>query len=72
MNVIEIKKRNIELGISPKDWAKCLDITVQHAYKKIEGKSHLTLHQADKVQKMLEIKDEDFAFYFLNGHSRIS
>ena len=72
MNVIEIKKRNLELGISPKDWAKCLDITVQHAYKKIEGKSHLTLHQANQVQKMLQIKDEDFALYFLSRHSRIS
>lgn len=72
MNVIEIKKRNIELGITPKDWANCLNITVQHAYKKIDGKSHLTLHQADKVQKMLKIKDEDFAFYFLSRHSRIS
>lgn len=72
MNVIEIKKRNLELGISPKDWAECLGVSVQHAYKKLNGKSALTLWQADQIQKLLEIKDEEFAFYFLSGRSRIS
>lgn len=72
MNVIEIKKRNLELDISPKDWARCLGITVQHAYKKINGQSPLTLWQADRIQNLLGIKDEEFAFYFLNGRSRVS
>lgn len=72
MNVIEIKKRNLELGISPKDWAECLGITLQHTYKKINGQSPLTLWQADQIQNLLRIRDEDFAFYFLNGRSRIS
>lgn len=72
MNVIEIKRRNLELDISPKDWADCLGVTVKHAYKKINGQSPLTLWQADKIQKLLRIADEEFAFYFLNGHSRIS
>ena len=71
MNVIEIKKRNLELGVSPSDWAKCLGITVQHAYKKINGQSALTLLQADKIQNLLSITDEEFAFYFLNGRSRV-
>ena len=64
MNVIEIKKRNIERDISPKDWAECLGITLQHAYKKINGKSPLTLWQADQIQNLLGIADEEFAFYF--------
>lgn len=72
MNVIEIKKRNLELNISPKDWAECLGVTLQHAYKKINGKSPLTLWQADRIQNLLDIADEEFAFYFLNGGSRIS
>lgn len=71
MNVIEIKKRNIEFDISPRDWAECLGITVQHAYKKINGQSPLTLWQADQIQKLLGIADKDFAFYFLNGRSRV-
>lgn len=72
MNVIEIKKRNLELNISPKDWAECLGVTVQQAYKKINGKSPLTLWQADRIQKLLKIADEEFAFYFLSDWSRIS
>lgn len=72
MNVIEIRKRNIELGISPKDWAECLGVTLQHAYKKLNGQSPLTLWQADKIQNLLRITDEEFAFYFLSGGSRIS
>lgn len=72
MNVIEVKKRCLELDISPTDWADCLNITVQHAYKKISGKSPLTLWQADKIQKLLHISDDEFAFYFLSRHSRIS
>lgn len=71
MNVIEIKKRNLELGVSPRDWAECLGITLQHAYKKINGQSALTLWQADRIQKLLEIADKDFAFYFLSGRSRV-
>lgn len=72
MNVIEIKKRNLELGITAKDWAKCLDISIQAAYKKINGKSPMTLYQADKIQKLLKIADQDFVFYFMNSHSRVS
>lgn len=72
MNVIEIKKRNIELGITPKDWADCLSITVQQAYKKINGQSPLTLLQADKIQNLLKIDNNEFAFYFFEGGSRIS
>ena len=71
MNVIEIKKRCLDLNISAKDWAKCLNITVAHAYKKFNGQSPLTLLQADKIQELLSIEDEDFAFYFLYRHSRI-
>lgn len=72
MNVIEVKKRNLELGISAKEWAECLGLTVQMAYKKINGTSPMTLIQADKIQKLLQIDDIDFAFYFLSGHSRVS
>ena len=72
MNVVEIKKRCLELDISPKDWAECLGITIPHAYKKISGKSPLTLWQADKIQNLLGIKDDEFAFYFFSAHSRIS
>jgi plasmid maintenance system antidote protein VapI len=72
MNVIEIKKRNLELGITPKDWAECLGVKLQNAYNKINGKSHLTLDQANRIQKLLQIEDRDFALYFLKGGSRIS
>ena len=72
MNVIEIKKRNLELGITPKDWAECLGVKIQHAYSKINGKSHLTLDQANKIQKLLQIDDCEFGLYFFGGGSRIS
>lgn len=72
MNIIEIKKRNLELGITPKDWAECLGVKLQHAYKKINGTSPLTLEQADKIQKLLQIDNCDFSLYFLSGGSRIS
>lgn len=72
MNVIEIKKRNLELGITPADWAVCLGIKLQHAYKKINGTSPLTLEQADKIQQLLRIADCEFSLYFLSGGSRIS
>lgn len=71
MNVIEIKKRNLELGITPKDWAECLGITTQHAYKKINGQSPLTLWQANRIQNLLCITDEEFALFFISDHSRI-
>lgn len=72
MNAIEIRKRNIELGITVKDWADCLGVSIQHAYRKLNGVSPLTLAQADKIQQLLKIDDSDFALYFLSGRSRIS
>lgn len=71
MNVIEIKKRMLELDISAKDWSECLGVGLQQAYRKIKGTSPLTLVQAEKIQNLLLIDDADFAFYFLNGHSRV-
>lgn len=72
MNVVEIKKRNLELGKTAKDWAECLELSQQMAYKKINGLSPLSLEQANKIQKLLEIPDKDFAFYFLSEYSRVS
>ena len=72
MNVIKIKKRNLELGITPKDWAECLGVKLQNAYNKINGKSHLTLEQANRIQKLLRIDDHEFGLYFFGGGSRIS
>lgn len=71
MNVIEIKKRNLDLGLTAKDWAECLGVGLQQAYRKIKGSSPLTLEQAEKIQNLLQIEDRDFAFYFLNGRSRV-
>lgn len=72
MNVMAIRKRNMDLDILPKDWAECLGITLQHAYKKLNGQSVLTLGQAIKIQELLKIDDEEFGFYFLSERSRIS
>lgn len=72
MNVIEIKKRNLELGLTAKEWADCLGVSQQMAYKKISGKSPLSLEQAIKIQSLLKIEDKDFGFYFLSGYSRVS
>lgn len=70
MNVRAIKARNVELGVSAKDWQECLGLkTTAHTYNKINGKSPLTLEQAEKVQRLLKIEDKDFGFYFL-GHER--
>lgn len=69
MNVKAIKIRNLELGITVNDWAKCLGVSTPVAYKKMRGDSVLSLEQADKIQKLLQIEDADFGYYFLS-HSR--
>lgn len=66
VNVTALKIRNLELGITAKDWAECLGISTALAYKKIRGKSGLSLEQADKIQKLLQISDSDFGYYFMN------
>lgn len=70
MNVRALKARNVELGITAKDWQECLGLkTTAHTYNKINGKSPLTLEQAEKIQGLLQIEDKDFGYYFL-GHER--
>lgn len=70
MNVKALKIRCVELDITAEDWQKCLGLkTKASAYNKMNGKSPLSLEQADKIQALLKIEDRDFAYYFL-GHER--
>lgn len=67
MNTKAIKKRMIEKDITMKELAKKIGVTYPHLSGIINGKHGLTLQRANLIQYALDIPNEEFAYYFLEG-----
>ena len=67
MNTKAIKKKMIEKDLSMTDLAKKVGVTVQHLSGIINGKNGLTLQRANLIQYALDIPNDEFAYYFLEG-----
>lgn len=63
-NVKAVKCRMVELGIRSKDLAEVLGVTPAYANSLVNGKRVLTLKMATRLQKALEVPDEEFCRYF--------
>ena len=69
INTKEIKKLLIDKDLGIKDISLCLGKSYSSALLKINGDLPLTLGEAEEIQKLLEISDCDFGFYFMS-HNR--
>lgn len=65
MNTIEIKKLMLEQGISCGQMAEKMGVSAQHFSSVLNNKKAITLGLANKMQEILGIPDERFAFYFM-------
>ena len=65
INTKELKKLLIEKDLKISDVAMYLDRSYSSTSLKTNGKTPMTLGEAEKIQFLLDIKDEDFGFYFL-------
>ncbi len=66
MNTKEIKKLLIDKDLTIGDVAIHIGKSYSNTLLKINGKTSITLGDAEKIQELLEIDDSDFAFYFLH------
>lgn len=64
LNVPKVRGRMAELNLTQKDVAKALDIAASTASQKLNRVRPLDLDEAEKLAKLLGLKDEQFAEYF--------
>lgn len=69
INVKEIKKLLIDQDLKTSDVATYIGKSYSNTLSKLNGKTSITLSEADKIQSLLGIDDNDFCFYFLD-HER--
>lgn len=66
INTKEIKKLLIDKELKIQDVAEYIGKSYSNTLLKINGKTPMTLNDAEKIQELLEIEDSNFAFYFLH------
>lgn len=69
INTKEIKKLLIDKNLKVNDLAMCIGKSYSNTMRKLNGKTAISLSEAEKIQFILDIDDSDFCFYFLS-HER--
>ena len=64
VNTNKIKARIVEKGKTIEKLAADMDITPYTLGRKIRGQSQMTLKEADQLQQLLDISDDEFCLYF--------
>jgi len=64
VNTKKIKARLVELGTTIAHISGDMDMTPYTLGRKIGNQSDMTLNEANKLQKLLDIPDDDFNAYF--------
>lgn len=69
INTKELKKLLIDKNLKVSDIAAHIEKSYSSTMLKINGKSSMSLGEAEKIQFLLDIDDNDFCFYFLSHES---
>lgn len=64
LNTKKIKGRMVELGLLQKDIAAALNIAQTTVSQKINGVRPMTLQEAERMAKVLNIQNNQFGEYF--------
>lgn len=64
LNVPKVRGRMAELDITQKDVATALNIAASTASQKLNRVRPLDLDEAEKLAKLLQLNDDQFAEYF--------
>lgn len=64
LNVPKVRGRMAELDITQKDVATALNIATSTASQKLNRVRPLDLDEAEKLAKLLQLNDDQFAEYF--------
>ncbi len=66
MNDRKIKAKMVELGVTQKDLAKVLGISVQNLNAKLNGRNIMNIEEAAKITKILKL-DDPIGIFFTNN-----
>ncbi len=64
MGLLKIKARMVEKGMNQSRLATELGVGVSTISQKLNNERRITINEARKIQKILQIADEDFCKYF--------
>lgn len=67
INTKALRHRMVDYELSPSQLADKIGMTPAYVKHVLDGKRTLTLGVADKIQDALEIPNEKFGYYFLEG-----
>ena len=70
VNTQALRARMKELDVKNQDVADAIGCAEVTARQKLNNTRAFTLQEAETVQKLLQIQDADFGFYFFDGVSR--
>lgn len=56
----------VDKNLNISDVATCIGRSRNNTVSKLRNRIPMSLREAEKIQYLLGIKDEDFSFYFLN------
>lgn len=68
MNILELKSRRVRLGLTQKDVADLLEITVSAYTKKENGQSNFTRKELSALKDLLELDNDEFVEIFFEKH----
>ncbi len=66
MGFLKIKAKMVELGFNQSRLASELGIGASTLSQKLSEERRITISEARKIQKILQITDEEFCEYFFN------
>jgi len=69
MNLLRIKGRIVEMGMTQIEFAKQMGIAQATLSQKIKGDRPITLEQAEKMANLLNIQNDKFTYYFFNENT---
>lgn len=70
VNTKELKKRMVDYDLTVAQLADEVGMSVPYISAVINRKRPLSLHVAEKIQKVLEIPNDRFGHYFLDGEEQ--
>lgn len=65
VNVRALKARMVGLDLTLNDIADCIGKTYATARNKVNGYTPFTVEEAEAVQELLGIDDDEFCFFFM-------
>lgn len=67
INTLKVKSRMVALGLTQKDIAICLEVSLSTVNLKLNNKRPMYLSEVSKLASLLEIEENEYHVYFFKN-----